>query len=240
MQGKCKTRGVIFDLDGTLIDSYEAIHLSFKYAYEKMGLPPLPYDRVKKVVGLGLSYTFQELLGAERVSQAISLFRTKYEEVFQTHTFLLPDAREVLEALHGRGVRLAVATNKFGRFSRAIFAHFKMEGLFAVIVGDGDVAEIKPHPEMAYFAMEKMGVGKEETIFVGDSVTDIQTAKNAGLPVFAVPTGNTSREDLARAQPTVFLDRLSDLLAHVCGGSQNRIGGEKKMNQDHGWGHHKE
>jgi 2-phosphoglycolate phosphatase len=216
-------KGVIFDLDGTLVDSYQAIYLSFKYAYESMGLSPLPYESVKKVVGRGLGHTFQELLGAERVPQALSLFRRKYEEIFRAHTHLLPDARTVVETLHRQGLQLAVATNKLGRFSRAIFAHFGMEKLFTVIVGDGDVSQNKPDPEMLYYAMEKMGVEKGGTAFVGDSLIDIRTAKNAGLKVYAVPTGNTPREDLEKAQPTALLDRLLDLLLYTSPDARCRV-----------------
>jgi len=215
MKGKYTVKGVIFDLDGTLIDSYQAIYLSFRYAYEKMGLTPLPYEVVRKTVGLGLGNTFRELLGEERVTQAFSLFRQKYEEIFRNHTHLLPDVRSVLEAFYGRGIQLAVATNKLGRFSRAIFEHFGMEKLFTVIVGDGDVPQNKPHPEMLYFAMEKMGLKKDVAVFVGDSVIDIQTAKNAEMKVYAVPTGNTPREDLEKAQPTAVLTGFLDLANYV-------------------------
>jgi len=208
-------RAAIFDLDGTLIDSYQAIYLGFHHAYTQMGLAPMSYEQVKRVVGLGLDHTFRELLGEERVPRAIFLFRKKYEEVFRENTRLLPDAREVLETLHGRGIRLAIATNKLGRFSREIFEHFGMENFFTVIVGDGDVPQNKPDPEMLQLAMEKMGVEKERTIFVGDSVIDIQTARNAGVRVLAVPTGNTDREDLVKARPTVLLEKFSDLVAHV-------------------------
>ena len=208
-------RGIVFDLDGTLIDSYQAIYLGFHHAYKQMGLPPLTYEEVRRVVGQGLNHTFRELLGEERVPQAITLFRQKYEEIFPAHTHLLPEVREVLESLHGRGIRLAVATNKLGRFSRAICEHFGMEKLFTVVVGDGDVSQNKPHPEMLCLAMEKMGTKKDQTLFVGDSVIDIQTAQNAGVRVLAVPTGNTEREDLVKARPTVLLERFSDLLAHV-------------------------
>jgi HAD superfamily hydrolase (TIGR01549 family) len=123
--------------------------------------------------------------------------------------------REVLESLHRRGILLAVATNKLGRFARAIFEQFGMEGIFTVVLGDGDVSRNKPDPEMLFLAMEKMAVARDQTLFVGDSVIDIQTARNAGVRVLAIPTGNTDREDLARARPTVLLERFSDLLAHV-------------------------
>ena len=208
-------RGVIFDLDGTLVDSYQAIYLSFHHAYSCLSLSPLPLEEVKKIVGRGLSRTFRELLGEERGLQALSLFRKKYEEIFRPHTHLLPDVRTVLEELYGREIQLAVATNKFGPFSREIFRHFKMENLFTVIIGDGDVLQNKPHPAMLYFALEKMGLKKDDTFFVGDSLIDIQTAQNAGMRVYAVPTGNTTREDLEEARPTAVLPRLLDLIKYV-------------------------
>ncbi len=210
-----RIRGAIFDLDGTLIDSYQAIYLGFHHAYTQMGLSPMSFEQVKRVVGLGLDHTFRELLGEERVPRALFLFRKKYEEVFRENTRLLPGVREVLETLHGRGIRLAIATNKLGRFSREIFEYFGMEKLFTVILGDGDVPQNKPNPEMLRLAIEKMGVEKERTIFVGDSVIDIQTGKNAGVQVFAVPTGNTDRRDLENAGPAVMLERLLDLLSYV-------------------------
>jgi phosphoglycolate phosphatase len=210
-----KIKGVIFDLDGTLVDSFQAIYLGFHHVYTRMGLAPLSYDTVKRVVGRGLGHTFGELLGEERVPQAIFLFREKYEEVFRTHTHLLPDVRVVLESFHDRGIQLAVVTNKLGRFSREIFEHFDMEKLFTTIVGDGDVSPNKPHPAMLYFALEKMGLEKDDAVFVGDSVIDIQTAQNAKMRVYALPTGNTAREDLKKAQPTAILEKLSDLLNYI-------------------------
>ena len=208
-------KGVIFDLDGTLIDSYQAIYLSFQHVYINLGLPPLTFDEVQRVVGYGLSKTFLDLLGEERVPEALRLFRQKYEEVFQQNTFLLPDAREVLEGLHGRGIRLAIATNKLGRFSREIFQHFGVDKFMAIILGDGDVPQNKPHPGMLLYAMEKMGLRNEEVVFIGDSPIDIETGKNAGVRVFAIPTGVSTREELEKARPTLILNSLLDLLNYV-------------------------
>jgi len=210
-----RIKGVIFDLDGTLIDSFQAIYLSFRYTYESLGLTPLSYEEVKGVIGYGLNHSFRDLLGEERVPQAIRLFREKYEEVFRSHTHLLKDARNVLEGLYGRGTKLAVATNKLGRFAREIFRHFGMEGLFAAIVGDQDVTQNKPHPEMLIRAIHEMDLPKEAVIFVGDSGIDIQTGKNAGVRVFAVPTGLATREDLEKVRPAKLLNGLADLLNYV-------------------------
>lgn len=208
-------RGVIFDLDGTLADSYQAIYLSFCYAYEQMGLKPLSYEDVKRAVGLGLRITFRDLLGEERVAEALRLFREQYEKIFRENTRLLPGAAEVLATLHARGMRLAVATNKLGRFSREIFRHFRLERLFAAVVGDEDVPENKPHPAMLFCALEKMGLQKDEVVFVGDSRIDIQTGKNAGIRVFAVCTGVHTAEELQQARPDKLFKDLPDLLAYM-------------------------
>jgi 2-phosphoglycolate phosphatase len=204
--------GVIFDLDGTLIDSYQALFLAFRHTYQNMGLAPLSAEEVRRVLGHGVASTFQDLLGKERVPEAMKLFRQEYEEVMRPHTQLLPGAREVIETLHGRGIQLAIATNKLGYFARELSEYYGLDKLIAVIVGDGDVSQNKPDPEMLLHAIEKMRLKKEEVVFIGDSLIDIQTGKNAGVRVFAVPTGGTQREDLEKAQPTLILDRLLDLL----------------------------
>jgi phosphoglycolate phosphatase len=210
-----KIKGVIFDLDGTLIDSFQAIYLGFRHAYEQMGKQPLTYDEVKSVVGYGLSHTFRELLGEDRVPEALRLFRQRYEEIFRENTFLLPEVREVVQKLHSRDIRLAIATNKLGRFSREIMRHFGLEGCFLAIVGDEDVAKNKPHPEMVFFAIDKMKLSREEVAFIGDSLVDIETGRNAGVPVFSVPTGVTPIEDLEKACPARILNGLADLLGIV-------------------------
>jgi HAD superfamily hydrolase (TIGR01549 family) len=210
-----KIKGVIFDLDGTLIDSYQAIYLSFRYAYEKMGLPPLTYEDARKVVGLGLTITFNDLLGKDRTPEALQWFRKRYDEVFSQHTYFLPGAQDLIAELQRRNLKQAIATNKLGRFSRAIIRHFSMENFFVAILGDEDVALNKPDPEMLLSAIEKMALLKDEVVMVGDSLIDIEAAKNAGVRVFAVPSGTTPRAALEEGRPTAILDKLMDLLQYL-------------------------
>lgn len=212
MKEKNSIHGVIFDLDGTLIDSYQAIYLAFRFVYEKMGRAPLTFEQVRRAVGQGLHLTFARLLGEEHAPEALETFRQKYEEVYRPHTFLLPGAREVLEGLHARQVLLAVATNKLGRFSREILRHYGMDSLFTAILGDGDVSHPKPQPGLLLRAIQEMGRAREEVIMVGDSWIDIQAGKRAGVRTFAVPTGVQPRAELEEAGPTVVLDRLVGLL----------------------------
>ncbi len=199
-------------MDGTLVDSFQAIYLSFYHVYESMGLRPLSYDQVRKEIGLGLGRTFADLLGKDKVAQALRLLDEKYCQVLRDHTFLLPGAREVLETLHRRGVKMAIATNKIGRYSRKIFENLGLTSAFSAILGDQDVLQNKPHPEMVFRAIEKMGVKKEEVVMVGDSLVDLETARNAGLPAFAIASGTTPRQELEKAMPFRMLEKLTDLL----------------------------
>lgn len=208
-------KGVIFDLDGTLIDSYEAIYLGFQYTYNQMGLKPLSYDAVKNRVSHSLQSIFRELLGEEKVNQAVTLFRQRYKEVFRTHTHFLPDAKEVLTEVHNRGIKLSVATNKLGRFSRDILEHLQVGNLFSAIIGEGDGALTKPNPKMLYLAIDRMAVPKENAVLVGDSPIDIQAALNASIRVYAVPSGTNTKEELTNARPTAVLVRLSHLLEYI-------------------------
>jgi len=208
-------KGVIFDLDGTLIDSYEAIYQGFHHAYTKMGFRPLSYDQVKKQVGHSLEYIFRELLGEQYIQPAIILFRQRYEEVFRTHTHLLPNAADVVKAIYDKGIKLAVATNKLGKSSRAILEHLQLSNFFSAIIGEGDGTRNKPDPEMLYLAIEKMAIPKDNAIMVGDSTIDIQAAHNARIRVYAVASGMTSREELAESRPTEVITSLNHLLKYI-------------------------
>jgi len=205
-------KGVIFDLDGTIVDSYKAIYIGFQYTYTKMGLKPLSYDEVKNHVGHSLEHIFRELLGEQNIQQAITLFRQKYSEVFITHTHFLPDAAEVIKTLYNRGGKLSVATNKLGRFSRSILEHLQVNTFFSAIIGEGDGTRNKPAPDMLYLAIERMGIFQQEAIMVGDSPIDIQAGLNAGIRVYGIPSGTNTKEELTNARPTAVLNCLNDLL----------------------------
>ena len=105
-------RGLIFDLDGTLVDSYAAIGDSLNHARAHYQLPPLSDDEVRRGVGRGLESLIAELVGEQRVAQGVRLFRQRYAEVFEAATFALPDVRSVLSRLSAMGYPMTVASNK--------------------------------------------------------------------------------------------------------------------------------
>jgi HAD superfamily hydrolase (TIGR01509 family) len=146
------------------------------------------------------------------VKKAIPIMRKKYEEVYFAKTHFLEGAREVLERLHSHGVLLGVASNKFGRFSRGALTHLGAADYFKSVIGAGDVSRNKPFPDMIHAALKEMNLLPEEVVLVGDTLTDIEAGKKAGVDVYALPTGLHSKIELSQGKPRRILKNLEELV----------------------------
>ena len=208
-------RGVIFDFDGTLIDSYEAIAGSLNEVCSAFSRPPLGLEEVRGMVGHGLEQLIEKAVGPEKVEEGVRLFRHSYATSCESQTQLLPRVKETLEELERRGYEMAIATNKPSNFARIILKSLEIEHLFAEVLGPNDVDKPKPDPEMLELIMMRIGLGPEEVVYIGDMILDIQVARRAGVSVFALPTGSASREALLEGRPDRLLKRFSDLLTHL-------------------------
>jgi len=208
---KKRIRGIVFDLDGTLIESYEAIYLALKECFEHFGREMFPFQDLKIHLKADLETTLSHFFKTEEVLRAIPIMRKRYEEVYLDHTHLLEGAREVLRMLHSDGVVLGVASNKLGRFSRGALMHLGVSDCFKSVVGAGDVLRNKPFPDMIHRALKEIQLPLEEAIFVGDTPTDIETGKEAGIDTYALPTGFHSKEQLSRETPKRILSHLREL-----------------------------
>jgi HAD superfamily hydrolase (TIGR01509 family) len=162
-----------------------------------------------------LETTLSQFFSPEGVLEMIPVMRRKYEEVYLDKTHFLDGAREVLKALHSDGIILGIASNKFGRFSRGAITHLGVADYFKSVIGAGDVPRNKPFPDMIHTALEEMTLRPEEAIFVGDTLTDIQTGKQAGVDVYALPTGFYSKNELSQIKPRRLLKDLWDLVQVV-------------------------
>ena len=147
--------------------------------------------------------------------KGIPIMRKKYEEVYLNKTHFLNGAKEVLKALHDYGVILGIASNKFGRFSRGALMHLGVSNCFKSVIGAGDVPRNKPFPDMIQTALKEMHLPPEEAIFVGDTLTDIETGKQAGVDVYVLPTGFYSKKELSQGKPRRLLKNLQDLIPLV-------------------------
>ncbi len=205
-------RGIIFDFDGTLIDSYEAIAESLNHVRTSFSLPNLRMDDVRGMVGHGLEHLISEAVGGQHVDEGVRLFRQSYATLCEKKTRILPEVKETLDQLDGRGYTMAIASNKPSYFARDILKALEMEHLFAEVLGPNDVDKPKPDPEMLEIIMMRIGLSPDEVVYVGDMLLDIEVARRAGVAVYAIPTGSATRESLLDGRPDRLLHRFAELL----------------------------
>jgi phosphoglycolate phosphatase len=191
-------KALIFDFDYTLGDSTVPIVNAAREALREMGWPPPEREAVRRTIG----YTLQDaytLLTGDRDPEQQQRFYTRFREIAREtmvrDTVLLPGAADILAMLYGRGVKLAVVSTKGKDNIGAIFRRFALEQLFSCIVGSEDVSAPKPDPEGLFFAMDRLSVDPEETLFIGDTVIDAEAALRAGTDFAAVTTGTTEAAD---------------------------------------------
>jgi phosphoglycolate phosphatase len=210
-----RTAFIVFDLDGTLIDGYEAIGDALGYAMERFGLKPLEPERVRTLVGHGIEKLLEAAVGAERAPEGVRLFRERYPAVAVEKTRLLPEVPGVLSELARRGHAMAVASNKPERFSRMILAACGVVRYFTAVAGPDAETPTKPDPTMLRRLMTLVSATPERTLVVGDMEVDSEFARAARCRIVLVPSGSRTRKDLLSVDADALLDSLSDLPAWI-------------------------
>ena len=205
-------RALVFDLDGTLIDSKLDLALSVNAARAHMGLPPLEHETIYSFIGQGAPMLIRQALGEAatdaNVERALDFFITHYREHLLDNTLTYPGVREALEAL--RGWPMAVLTNKPVRPSERILAGLGIAGYFRRVYGGNSFATKKPDPEGMHALLGEFGVSPREAMLVGDSEIDVLAARNAGVWSCGVTYGLGSHL-LGEYPPDVLLDNLAEL-----------------------------
>jgi len=216
MPAALRYRAVLFDLDGTLVDSYTALAEAVNHARRSEGLHDLTADRIREFVGDGVERLLERAFERSDVPRrAVAAFEARYDEVCCGESRVLDDVHATLEGLAALDVRMAVCTNKPTVFSKKILDFLDLSRFFHGIVGPDMAGARKPDPRHLLFTLETVRCAQSETLFVGDMPVDIFTARNSGVDVAVVATGSSTREQLVAAEPDHFLDRFSDLLAVV-------------------------
>ncbi len=204
---------VVFDLDGTLIDGYEAIGEALAYAMERFGRPALSPEAVRAMVGHGIEKLLEKAVGPQRAPEGVRIFRERYPQVAVEKTRLMPEVPGVLAELAARGHPMAVASNKPARFSRMILDAKGVSRYFLEIAGPDERTPTKPDPAMLRDLMRAAGASPGETVVVGDMEVDSQFGRAAGCRVVLVPGGSRSREELEKVRAEALLEKLADLPA---------------------------
>jgi len=215
--GKEAKKLVIFDLDGTLIDSVPDLASSVNRALEELGRESFPEETVREWVGNGAqtlircALGLQESDGGDLFKEALALFLDHYSKNLTEKTILYPGVEETLERVASCGLKMAVATNKPEPFVKPILEHFTILHRFDQIVGAETVPRKKPHPDPLLHICKNLGIEPSETLMVGDSKNDILAAKSAGIGSVAVSWGYNYGEDIALYAPDHIIESLEEL-----------------------------
>lgn len=192
---------IIFDLDGTLVDSEEGVKRAYEYLCKEFALDAEQFKDPKKIMGLPLKVILSEILPPSEVNDAIEVFRNYYKKIYLECTEPVPYLKESLIWFKERGYKLAILTNKSGSLARNLIEHLKLDNFFEIVLGEGDTEFAKPSSEVLNYLLRKNGVEKEEAVLIGDSLFDARTARSAEVDFMAVSTGPTHREELAELKP---------------------------------------
>jgi phosphoglycolate phosphatase len=221
-------RLLIFDLDGTLVDSELDLALSVNAVRRAMGLEPLPVATVASYVGQGVTVLIRRALGeassAETIDNATAMFLKYYGDHMLDNTVPYDGVREALAGLGGNP--MAVLTNKPVRFSTRLLAGLDLVRHFKCIYGGDSFAAKKPDPVGVYKLMNDLGATARTTLIVGDSDTDVLTGRNSGVWTCGVTYGIGSRT-LRAAPPDLLLDDLRELPA-LLNGKKAQAGSKKR------------
>lgn len=216
-----KIKGVIFDLDGTLIDSLVAYRMAFNRSVERYNLKPIDIRELTDFLNQFLS--LEELLknlypslNPEDIQEFMLEMKNEFIALSKDYITLKPHAREVLLLLKNQGMKIGIAT---GRMSRGDgkwreLKNLKIDSFVDIVVTAGETKP-KPDPASLIKCAEELDLSLDECVFVGDSRADVIAGKSAGVKIIAVPTGVASRDQLAEEMPDFMLDSLSQLPAQI-------------------------
>jgi phosphoglycolate phosphatase len=216
MTAALRYRAVLFDLDGTLVDSYSALAEAVNHARRSEGLGELSETRIRDFVGDGVDRLLQRAFERTEVSpEIVDAFESRYDEVCCAESKVLADVNATLDQLAELGVEMAVCTNKPTVFSKKILDFLDLSRHFRAIVGPDLAGARKPDARHLAVTMESVQCDAQQTLFVGDMPIDVRAARNSGIDVAVVPTGSSTREQLVAAEPDHFLERFADLIQIV-------------------------
>lgn len=216
---------VMFDLDGTLIETAPEIADATNDTLTQFGLPPVTQQQVNDWIGHGTQTLLVQALAASRQTTESAVrsaadfadisaaFVRHYGQRCGTRSHLYPLVREVLAVLKGQGVKLAVVTNKEDRYTQVVLDAHALDPVFDRVISGDTFATKKPTPVGIEACLAQFGVARERALFVGDSSIDVATARNAGVAVWVLPYGYNMGQPIAACAPDRVLADFAALLA---------------------------
>lgn len=215
-----------FDLDGTLVDTAEEIAEAVNRTLAEFGVAARPTEEVTLLIGGGAHELMRRLVhqvqrerpkGATPlpIDDVLARLDDHYAETAGTTGRPYADCVDSLRRLRSAGVRLVCLTNKEERFARRVLQQTKLDGYFELLIGGDTLNHKKPHRGVIDHVLQKLGGRPERFAHIGDSRTDVETARNAAVAAWAVPYGYNAGEPIAAAQPDLLFENLAAVASHV-------------------------
>ena len=215
-------KAVLFDLDGTLIDTIPDLTYGLNQMLKGLDKPPLTTGQVSSMVGRGVIDLMENVFRASRlavrseaINKAISVYCDIMVRSGSSHSTVFPDVFESLARLRTSGMKVAIVTNKPRSMTEAIVREKDLVGRVDCVVAAGDAATVKPHPEMLWFACDKLGVPRNEAVMVGDRMdTDVISGMECGMSTVLVLSGISTEATLDEYayRPSAVLDGVGDIV----------------------------
>ncbi len=200
---------ILFDLDGTLIDSTEAILESFYNSLNIHSDIKTDDESIKAQIGYPLEIMFENIgVQKEKISECVDTYRQKYRAISTQKTVLLPLAKEAVEAASSFA-KLGIVTTKTALYSKELMEHFKLLSYFDVLVGREDVTHPKPHPEPILKALKSFDVQNKQIFMIGDTKLDLISAKEANVNSIGVLSGYGAKQSLLKYTNKIFDNTFS-------------------------------
>ncbi|MFW9940230.1 MAG: HAD family hydrolase [Candidatus Thorarchaeota archaeon] len=211
---KTEIKAIIFDFDFTLADSSKGVFECVNYALQELGFRRFPKNEINKTIGLTLDHTLVKLVGkqhSDKTEKFKHFFIKKADEVMADLTVLFTETPRVVQVLYNKGIKLGIVSTKFRYRIAAILSRENLLNCFEVIVGGEDISALKPDPSGLLLAIKKLKISPSEVVYIGDSLTDAETANRAGISFIAILSGVTPQIAFARYKVRDFLKNISEL-----------------------------
>ncbi|MBR5540830.1 MAG: HAD family hydrolase [Bacteroides sp.] len=211
---------VIFDLDGTLLDTIADLAMATNFALKQLGYPTHDAKTIRTFVGNGINKLLERSLPTnEQAEDTVMKMRMHFVPYYDEHNADLsapyPGIESLLEILQEKGVMLAVASNKYQEATGKLVAQYFPTISFVEVLGQREGIAVKPDPTIVFDILKKANVSPEEVLYVGDSGVDMQTAKNAGVDAVGVTWGFRPRIELESFQHLGLIDQAEELLNFI-------------------------
>jgi phosphoglycolate phosphatase len=215
---------IMFDLDGTLVETAPEIMDAVNDTLRQFGIPEVTQQQVNDWIGHGTRELLVQALAdrtgstadavrtGEQLTRILPVYDDHYQQRCGTRSHLYPHVRETLQALRAQGVKLAVVTNKEGRYTQVVMDVHTLGPLFDAVVSGDTFATKKPNPAGVAHCLAQFGVGADRALFVGDSSIDAATARNAGVPVWLLPYGYNMGQPIETCAPDRLIQDFSALV----------------------------